>query len=290
MTGSTDKPRTRRCFIIGAHDAYEAAIRAELSRVAVDGFTTWDIAGSRPLSGLIVDAIKRADFVIAILRADPTRSSVLFEIGIAYALGKPLAAVVPPGAENLPAELTDLQIVRASPDDSEAFRFLITQLSEAAAHSRKSRTSGNTTRRPSRPARDLSGLWLERTVQSALARSGVSVEAEARTANRGADFAFWSADLESIGNPVLVEVKASRSPSTIRDGADQLATYMERTRAELGLLIYPGPRADTPVGRILERGLILYFTIDELIDAVDAGRLTDAVKERRNRLVHGHLA
>lgn len=278
-----------RCFVSVSDAEYEHAILEALRLRDVEAVTTADLVGASTVSNLLAEAIKRADFVIVVVSPnDERRSSSDFDLGVAFALRKPLAAVVNPDWARLSSDLAGVQLIRARPGDREALDFLVRQLVEAASHLRKSRSPSGGAPAPSSarnaPFRaNLSPRAAENELVDAFRRAGVVAVAEPAVAGGRPDLALWIPELESLGNPILLELKISPSQESVRRSALQLANYLERSGTTLGLVVHSdgwqGPR-----GFSIGSSRVLYLSIGEILDAAGSGTVAQLIRERYDAL------
>jgi hypothetical protein len=86
-----------------------------------------------PLYGLsatnaIAAAISQADIVLGLIAEDEQNANVIFELGMASALGKPVIAVVESAAFSAPADFADVVMVYAPGGHFGALEFALQQL------------------------------------------------------------------------------------------------------------------------------------------------------------------
>src|SRR5690349_1360987 len=101
------RKRKRSCFISAAYgDQLQVLQRVlDMHQVRWD----WSLSSSvkQPILSSIVEAIKKANFVVGVLRDDSPRDNVLLEIGMAIGLRKPML-LLRAGKTELPSELAGL--------------------------------------------------------------------------------------------------------------------------------------------------------------------------------------
>jgi hypothetical protein len=217
----------------------------------------------------------------------------MFEIGIAYAKRKPILAFVGSPLQ-LPIDILSLTYVRSDPTDPTAVHRALNTFLEHA----KPTTSPRRRARSIKPKREgtplrgvppASGFELERRTADLLQQAGFIVSGLSDHRTRGADFAVWIDELDqSLGNPLLVEVKAGDlSTGRLRDAASQLRHHVAKTHGRCALLVYwdRSNREFTSVST--EWPLILQLSGGTLTRLVSQGRLVQELVRLRNAAVHG---
>ena len=294
------KTTLKSCFIIAPIEVNIEPIRALLADRSIQ---VNDALSLPPGRGSIVNtielAIRKADFVCGIISTE-TSPNVLFEIGLAYGARKPLFLIVDKKAD-LPANLRDFFCVRASPLDIDAIQFNIDSFLEYPTKPTSTKYRTSTGPEFSAIYRDdeleslrrleasESGLALEAFIADLLKKANMVVVDESHYPDRGADIAIWLDDIESsLGNPVLVEVKAGQlSDQRLRSAESQLRHYLTQTNAKVGLLVY----LDTDGRRFpklsLEWPLVIRLDARDLVDLLSKNELAPALIAERNKAVHG---
>ena len=159
----------------------------------------------------------QADLVVGILPTGRQSAWVLFELGQAWALGRRIVVIAPPGSEPVPSTLQRLLVLRIAPDNRQAIDFALDQLLSAPPEPQttqvrkafESRRSGCAVRfAPHKTGSfDAFGWWaeFEKVISDAIKGSGADVVVESPDQDRGADLAVWSDVLEPfVGNPLLI--------------------------------------------------------------------------------------
>lgn len=251
--------------------------------------------GEAMLSGSIADAfrgqIAKADAFLAIVMGLPY-DSVLFELGLAFGLRKPIIFGVDRQLSELLIDYQWLHRVTLGSTQHE-------RLFSAVDRLRERPISTSRTRRPSRRGKvdisrfesttsELSGPEFESVVADLLQECGADVSgrsASQSSFDNGFDFAVWAPALEPVvPNPLLVEVKLrlTSSPHTV---FRQVSHYLEQSGgAGVALLIY----RDGPPSEELGRGTfpVLPIRFDELVEDLKHRPLHETILRRRNLAVH----
>lgn len=309
----------RKCFIVAPVTVDTGRLRHLLRKLNID---TQDALSLPPNPGSILSsiesAIRSADFVCAVVPST-LPANILFEIGLAYGVRKPLFLIVDRDVR-LPIDLVDVFHVLASPEDIDAIEFNLQNFLEHIEKRTPRRRYVSTKRIqaifpyaelleevqslpvlacdlpadiPSLHAYEdnLVSSELERFVADLLKRTDTGIVRETHHPGSGADMAIWLDDIEStLGNPVLVEVKLGRfNERRLGKAETQLRRYLNNTNARVGLLLYldfsgrrfPKTSSGWP--------LVIRLDVREFADIVLRGQLVNALIEERNKVVHGGL-
>jgi hypothetical protein len=264
------------------------------------------IQGSYDMSAPFVSAIDRviesASAVVVVLGPGSDvmgSTNVLFELGLAVGLRKPLLVIVSPGAR-LPSSLQNVAYLTSDVMDSPVLELGIKRFLNDAFNPAKSSRSITPAKKDSPPflpaIRELipkirearngrSAISVERLASAVLGASGVNVVEEMMGPSRGADFAIWS---DSLQSSVLVEIKAgSFSVRQFKDAFDLLARQVRATDAGSGLLLYldrSGVRFSKPDLWVPN---VLWFDLEDFAKSLLNRSFADILVQQRNRIVHG---
>jgi hypothetical protein len=260
-----------------------------------------DLAVGTDWASEIQKQLSQADLVIGVLTSERQSPWVLFELGQASALGRRIVLITSPNADPIPFALHQFLVLRIDLDNQEAMAFALDQLLSAPD------LPG---RGPAPQATPLAGLgtkaddliavldrslatsdWqsIERVVADALRWSGADVVVTSPKPDVGADFAVWSDVLEPfVGNPLLVEVKASiRGKAEANRAVHQLTSYLGASGSRWALLLYgDGP---DPEGQAWSESPpnVLVLSVRSLLEALRTRAFPELVRDLRNRRVHG---
>lgn len=261
--------------------------------------------GPGSVVGAIESAIRDVDFVCAVIPRKMS-SNVLFEIGLAYGARKPLFLIVDKEAD-LPANLKDIFYVRASPWDTEAIKFNLDHFLEHPTRGIPRRQRAITKEPKPSPLQELRiderleslhslqgserAMALENLVADLFKQASAVVTQERYYRDTGADMAIWLDGIESsVGNPVLVEVKAGRlSEQRLQQAELRLQHYLVQTNARAGLLIYLDQRGQRFSPSPPMWPLVVRIDVRDLADVVSKGELVATLIAERNRAAHGRM-
>ncbi|MGD0799038.1 MAG: hypothetical protein ABR910_15085 [Acidobacteriaceae bacterium] len=243
--------------------------------------------------------IQRADAVIAVL-ADRA-PNVLFEIGLAVGLRKPVLVLLPPGVAP-PTFVAPMNYLTSDGSDTEILRLGLTRFL-SKVKGRRSRESPRPDTSPlvrdnSLPVQSLTEriaylrragnpLEVEEFVARVLQSAGVTAVEDSN--DKGVDFAVWSDSLrDSLGGPVLIEVKAAAiDPISFQSAYDRLNKQVIESGSPAGVLLYlerKGRRFGSPGAW---NPSVLWFDIEDFSIEILRKNLGEVLAERRNRIVHG---
>lgn len=113
-------------FISYSHDDSEwvrrfaEALRQQNVNVWLD---EWQVSAGEPLREAIEEGLRSSDAIVSVLtRANAQRPNVLFELGVALGMGKPLIPIIPPDIENsaIPFGLRTRRYLTKGPPDEAA--------------------------------------------------------------------------------------------------------------------------------------------------------------------------
>lgn len=290
----------KTAFITAPPSTNTGVIRRILEDEGIVTFSADELAlPGLPLAELIREAIGRADVVVAVLEdGSKGNSNVFLELGFALAMKKRTILIA--GADTpLPVDASGIPYLRASPTNTDALRYGLTQFISAPhqasrppappvvaeTHPLGDRVD-DLLARVRAPDGNLTEVELINIVVEAVRRSGVSVVSEQR-ADLRADLAVWSDDLEPwVPNPLVIEVKARIT--TKGDAASlfhTLYTMLPAARATWALLIYLEARRE--LLSTLARGPVLAMSVEAFLESLRDTSFGELVRGLRNARVHG---
>lgn len=285
--------RFKTCFISAPFGEDTSVLRRALEENSIRWIDHTSLSTGSSWPDAIDSALAKSDFVCVVLPAGQ-HQNVLFEAGIAYARRKPILAFVGSSA-NLPSDILSLIYVKTDTKDPDTVRSVLRMFLRHADDKRPRRSQ----KTPSSHTPKVSatsalppgpGHEFERKTAELLEGAGFIVSGPAERRDQGADLAVWIDDLESMGNPLLVEVKAGDlSAQRLRDAAWQLREHVTKTHGRCGLLIY-WDRQDREFPRVSkEWPLIFQLSGQTLTRLVHEKRLSQELLRLRNAAAHGEV-
>lgn len=299
---SRSSTRKLECFISAPFGCNTDSLRDTLTSVGVRTFRIDDLSPAIRVVEAVSAAMERADFVCAFFPAKFPTTSTLFELGAAFGAKRPTLILKEEGVA-LPFDLVGLRIVQVDLGKPEtiatAVRGFISSLNKApvpysavgpgGTHRIDAAKARNALRQISTGAESFAEF--EHFIAQLFREAGFATAVEDEVTDTGVDIALWIDRLDPIvGNPVLVEVKASRfDHRKWKADTEQLRKYLLNAGAHCGLLITRDSLpADIPEVTP-SMPLIMTFSADELIRALGEGNFVQRIIERRNRAVHGRV-
>jgi hypothetical protein len=284
------------CYITAPAGSNLSVLTDALRRRGIRVIVPQNLAMGEEPGAEISKQLANVDLVIGVLTRERRSEWVLFELGQAWALGKRILLFAPPKTAHLPSTLRRFLTVRANLSNQEAIDFALDQLLVAPEPKLKSVGSRDKTR----PLGASASTYLDHSV--ALANSAETSEMESLVANalreagvetvvaaggrdHGADLAVWSDGLQlSVGNPLLVEIRAGRLSSKATSVAAQRLSYdVAASGGRWGLLLLANG-LDEP--RWLPPNVVA-LSIESLFRRLQNEPFDDIIRDLRNRRVHG---
>jgi restriction endonuclease len=246
----------------------------------------------------LTDLIRNSDFVCA-FSPSTLPPNLLFEIGIAIGMRKPIFMVLPKDAR-LPEDLRSIDSISADQWKAEIIEphldaFLETLPKKSPRGSqRKKRTVGRFDFSREREElahleKEASPRELELFVENLFRKAAINVTQSPLT-DFGADFALSSPSINRrFGNPILVEIKHSSLGSDLSFAADRLAHLIANRRGSIALLVTlqpVSPQSKNYASSVATKMPIYFFTVKELIDSLEVDGLIDKLWDYRNQKYH----
>ncbi|MEU8134596.1 hypothetical protein [Streptodolium elevatio] len=256
-----------------------------------------------PAGGSIGTWLPRVDFLCAVLSKRiewSTPPAVFVDIGVAIGSRIPILVIIePPRMPDI--VLSPLQVAHIPLRNADALSLRI----NAFVRSLKSPTPSLL--EPRRPdldtfeslRRELRGispdqrpeplyLEIERVVVKLLNLHGALIEpSNYRKGDRGFDFAAWIPGTESVlPEPLLFEVKMSRTGQIRSETFERLQLAVEHRNASMGVIIFYG-FGERPRLPLENWPLIMAFELDELLESLESTSLAQVFIDARNALAHG---
>jgi hypothetical protein len=292
--------------------SFDATLKREAERAAqvlqdlnVDTYESADLRG-QDIAQAILAAVRAADFVCLVLAERAPSPNVGFEAGLAAGLGKPVLALT--FGKTVPFQVTSgVQIIRFKDEDvSSALQDIRRFLRHVRPRRDEPQPTGtidaqriavaNTLerlRQANSPGEREAGLIS--AVADLFERQGSEVLREDEKAKEGRpDLLVWSDPLSTdLGGPVIIECKYYKGGSgsvlaNARNELGQLANYVERSHAKLGLLVFDHDRPTDLKLTEQDTPKALAFYIGDLVAAVASGTLTDEIWRRQARASRIH--
>ena len=293
-------PRIRSCYISAPAGSNLKVLRKSLDKRGIRVTVPFDYPAGTNWNTAQFSLLKPVDLFIGVLTAERRSDWVLFELGMAWAAQTRAMLIVPPkGISYFPLESKGFLTVRTSLTNREAIEFALDQLLAAPEKSPQfpaQPTAGaGLGERADEYLRQVNGalteykpLELEHIVERALRESGVEALSTDFKEDRGADVAVWSDALqESVGNPLLIEVKTHvRDRRIAQQVASQLSKQILSSGTRWGLLLYGTGPSPSSIQQSLPPN-VLAIPIPDLLERMRHRPFSEVVRTLRNERVHG---
>lgn len=292
-----------KCFISSNADADLRAIRKVLSDLNVEVDNLYDFSIGLTLTDLMKRKIREADFIIGIFPNDSR--NVLFELGIAEALGKPIFLLLEQTNE-IPFYLQNKIFFQV--DWLKNTDFLKLSLKNYILDISKKPSSYKRNKNIDSPLHlsidytnnqlinlkklretSFKEVDLINIVMDVLEKINVQAVSELLVHDRSrVDIAIKHKGISGyLGNPVLIEIKSGNlNNNTIMNAQSQLQQYIEKTKANFGLLLY-FDKNNKHFGLDFHRFTnILIFDVEEFIQGIASEGFEEFLLRKRNEFVH----
>ncbi len=291
----------KTCFVLAPRGIPLEILRESLLAHDIRPLIPQELSAGTDWPSELQRQLVQADLVIGILPTGRQSAWVLFELGQAWAVGRRILVIAPPGSEPVPSTLQRLLVLRIAPDNRQAIDFALDQLlsappeppaKEEARKPFESMVLG--TQADSLLARLDQSLHsggaqdFEKTVSDAIRGSGTDVVVESPERDRGADLAVWSDVLEPfVGNPLLIEVKLKiQTKAKAGEVFKQLSSYLGASDIRWALLLYgDGPPPEDRFWRSCPPNILL-MSARVLLEGLRTRTFPEIVRDLRNRRVH----
>ena len=283
-----------QCLVIAPSYADLSVLQTVLAEMDISATATTRLLVGAQLATVPLDEFSFAVAVLPASVSDGARvtapATIFLEAGIVLGRGMPLIVLAEDPDEDLPALgglASDVWTIAGEMDES-SIRLhltLFTKILETRRQihdsTQRQKPSAAPSVAPSTEAISRRGRSLQEEVFDLLQAGGATVEWEA--GGDRVDAAALIPGAERILGPVLIEVKALHGRG-LPEAVKQLAAFLTRSRAMLGLVVYDGPRQEAEAPRGFP---IVALHIDELRERVRDGSLGSMLVYVRNASVHG---
>jgi len=299
----------KSCFISAPYGYKSTALLFALERRGIKGIFVTELQDfDGMVTAHVASAIKSCDITLCIAETSKDLKERLFELGIAFGMGKKVILVASYDAGELPfgsSEIPSIRLSSSNPDEISDY------VQEILKYGKTTPIKKKYTFTPSHPIGEYSekllerlhqinqkyhftdsyrtfGRDIEKLVSETIRKSGVNVVSEFRSRYNRPDIAIWSDELAPyMANPLIVEVKGViRNSSDLRMATEQLLRYINESNSEFGLLVYLDGIKVNEVEYDLP-GQILAISVKKLISLLENISFGDIVKQLRNERIHG---
>lgn len=294
---STDASQIRRAFVSGLVQDGVPVLARLMEERGVEVSTIYRASPAAAVTQELLGLVREAEFVALVL-GERGREAMLYELGFAQALGKPVFLVqlgAPPPLSVGGAMYVAIETAGQMANVAGALDLFLRNAKRPAAIGRD--------RLPTMQQEDIDwarharvelrrfdsaadrGRALETLVGRLLRESGATAD---KKVDGSLDFVTWIDDVAyELGGPVLFECKILRGGTgsaalNARAFAQRLEPLLDRSGAALAVLVYDHDRPTSPPSLDPSPRTIV-MTVDDLIDAVARGGLGLELLQRRRR-------
>ncbi|MBZ9843363.1 nucleoside 2-deoxyribosyltransferase [Mesorhizobium sp. CA5] len=251
----------------------------------------WNWSEDTPVGTRYAPTIQHCDFAIAILNGSQSDQRVLYEVGLAEGLGKPVFIIATNKRVGTVARsLFVFPELKLNERDALAFHldaFLSTPHETIFERDRPSGTPRPfEPKEPALPAHQFHSQ-LEERVYAAIIEVGGSaiVEPEAEKASSRPDLLMWlgSQDAE-LFDPAVIEIKGRLDAAGARRVEQKLLDFMQAAGIGCGFLL---TEQEPPQKRRPVSPYVFWLSADNFIALARNGNLGRHIRSLRNRAAHG---
>jgi hypothetical protein len=284
----------RRCFIAAGAGTDFSAVQEALAKEGWDAFLVTDLpARAVPFPELLRIAISDADLVAGVLSGSASDQTVVFELGIASALSKPIVIAAFPDV-SVPSALNSLPLVRLAPGSQESLALALRHVvdhypGEAAQGQSKATPLGDRADQVLSVLRDAeTEIKLIQALVAALEASGATVVQEGRGGRARFDLGVWSPELgASVGNPFLIEVKSRlRGGAELEKARHQVLSYLPAVKGSWAMVVYGEGPPSSALELDVSGSPVLLQRADELVASMRDESFPEVVRKLRNQRAH----
>ncbi|NET37807.1 MAG: nucleotide-binding protein [Cyanothece sp. SIO1E1] len=249
----------------------------------------------------IIDGVRHADLVVAVLGSAHSSANVLFELGCASALGNKALVIVPEEYE-IPSDIKDLVYIRATPNNREAVSFALEQIIDAPEQEIKHKARLLDSSKP------LGGLAIdllnrlesfdedpserdvEDIVREMLEASGIATRIQQKYREIRPDFAVWIDELEPyFGNPILIKVKGRlHTARQAKYVVEQVLHYISVSNA-ITMIIFAAQISSDAMEVVSSYPNLYFFDLHDFLKRLHQESLGQIIRNEHNARVHGIL-
>jgi hypothetical protein len=286
-----------QCLVIAPSYADLSALRTVLAELSITPTATTQLLVGAQLATVPLDEFS---FAVAVLPASGpddipamTPAAIFLEAGIVLGRGLPLIVLAEDTDEHLPVLgglASDVWTIAGAKDEA-SIRLHLTLFTKVLEIYRSARDSvprwepsATSSVTPPNETIGRRGHSLQEEVLDLLQAGGAKVESETVSSSGDrVDAVALIPGTEHVLGPVLIEVKALQGHG-LSAAVNQLAAFLIRSGAVLGLVVYDGPRQ---VLGPTSSFPVVAMHIDELREQVRRGSLGSTLVYIRNAAAHG---
>jgi hypothetical protein len=256
-----------------------------------------DIMIGKSFQEAISKGIQECDFFVTIYES--ANANTAFEIGLAYALKKPIFAIINASGQDFPDFLIESVHVQSRADDYEKIRYSFDIFIKNIKPKKKST-------KPKRRAVEKSvfqdwieiynsfeqknEITLEKFIAEILEKYKIEVIENKWNKDSSfiADFCIWSNALTNVfGNPILIEVKRHIHSRNLKLILSDFTKSLDNSNAKTGIIFYDYlTNVDKTELINKSSSRLLFIEIKEFLQTLNNVDFNQAIINTRNKTVH----
>lgn len=276
-----------RCFIAAPYGINLGVLPLLLGERRI----AWNWSEDTPIGTRYAPTIQRCDFAVAVLDGSQSDQQVLYEVGLAEGLGKPVFIIATSKrVGNTARSLFAIVEVKLTDKTALGFHldaFLSTPHETIFERDRPAITAQRVEPKESVAPSRASGSLLEARVYQAIIEVGGSAIVEPGDEKSGTrpDLLMWlgSQDPE-LFDPAVIEIKSRVDASGARRAEQQLLQFMQSAGVGCGILL---TEQEPPQKRRPLSPYIFWLSVDHFVVLARNGKLGQHIRSLRNRAAHG---
>jgi hypothetical protein len=276
-----------RCFISAPYGMELGVLPILLGERRI----AWNWSEDTPVGTRYAPTIQKCDFAIAVLDGSQSDQRVLYEVGLAEGLGKPVFTIATTKRVGKVARsLFSFVDVKLTEREALAFNldaFLSTPHETVFERDRPVVASQSIAPQEPEPTGHQFHSQLDARVYNAVKQAGGSaiVEPETDKSQGRPDLLIWlSSEDAELFDPAVIEIKSRLDASGARRAEQKLWSFMQSAGVRCGFLL---TEQEPPQKRRPLSPYIFWLSVDKFVALARDGRLGQHVRGLRNRAAHG---
>jgi nucleoside 2-deoxyribosyltransferase len=256
-----------------------------------------DIMIGNSLQEAISKGVQECDFFVTIYES--ANANTAFEIGLAYALKKPIFAIINASGQEFPDFLIEAVHVQSRADDYEKIKYSFDIFIKNIKPKKKSTTTKHRIAEKSvfqdwleiyNSIEQKNEITLEKFISEILEKYKIEVIENKWNKDSSfiADFCIWSDPLSnSLGNPILIEVKREIHSRNLKLILSDFAKALDKTNAKTGIVFYDY-LTNVDKNELINKSSsrLLFIEIKEFLQTLNNVDFNQAIINTRNKTVH----
>ena len=287
-----------KAFVSYRHGTNISVIFDILKNHGIEFFdSNTDILIGKSLQEAISKGIQECDFFVTIYESSNANNA--FEIGMAYALKKPIFAIINVSGPDFPDFLIESVHVQSRADDYEKIKYSFDIfIKNIKPPKKKAKT------KPRIEQKSICREWmelyntieqkneitLEKFIGEILENYKIDVIENKwnKTSSYIADFCIWSDSLTNVlGNPILIEVKREVHSRNLRTISSDFKKALNNSNAKTGIVFYDYLN-NVDKTELLNKSSsrLLFVEIKEFLETLNKVDFNQAIINLKNKTIH----